>query len=202
MRKLSILFLTLAIISEFSFSFAQSNTGLGIKGGLNIATQTTTGEGENVYTENLMRFHGGVYFNIFLNDKFAFQPELMVSGKGSKWNDPSYNTSDLLTYIDLPLLIRYQPIKLINIHAGPQLGYLISAKQDPMDSNEKIDIKDWYNNFDIGLAFGAEANLPFRVNITVRYVLGFSTVTNELEYIDPWKNNFFQVSLGYRIKGK
>jgi hypothetical protein len=202
MKKLSILFLILGIISKFSFSFAQSNTGLGIKGGINIATQTTTGEGENVYTENLLRYHGGVYFNIFFLDKLAFQPELMVSGKGSKWNDPSYDTSDLLTYIDLPLLIRYQPIKLINIHAGPQFGYLISAKQDPLDGSEKIDIKDWYNNFDIGLAFGAEANLPFRVNITVRYILGISTVTNEEEYIDPWKNNYFQVSLGYRFKGE
>jgi len=200
MRSLSIVLFILTISPSFSYS--QSKPGLGIKGGINIATQYTSGEGENVYNESLMRFHGGVYLNIFFHDKFALQPELMISGKGTKWSDPSFETSDLLTYIDLPLLIRYQPIDLLNIHAGPQIGYLISAMQDPVAGDEKVDIKDWYNNLDLGLAFGAEANLPIGVNITARYILGISSASNEVEYIDPWKNNFIQVSLGYRIKGR
>lgn len=152
--------------------------------------------------KNIARFHGGVYLHYFFLDNLALQPELLVSGKGSKWDDPYTDTRDLLTYIDLPLLIRYQPIKILNIHAGPQFGYLISALQDPMSDDEKIDIIDWYNDLDIGLLVGAEANLPFRINVTVRYILGLSEVTNDVQYIDPWKNNFFQVSIGYRIKGR
>ncbi|MFO7853128.1 MAG: hypothetical protein ACQERS_02285 [Bacteroidota bacterium] len=82
-------------------------------------------------------------------------------GKGSKWDDSYTNTKDLLTYIDLPVLIKYQPVKLLNIHRGPQFGYLVSALQEDISGDEKIDIKDWYNNAEIGLAVGAEANLPF-----------------------------------------
>ena len=202
MKKLFTL-LMIMLIHAFSFiSDAQFNLGIGVKGGINIANQTTTGEGENVYIENLMRFHGGAYLNYFFLDNLAIQPELIVTGKGSKWDDPYNKTRDLLTYIDLPLLIRYQPVKLLNIHAGPEFGYLIIASQDPAQGDEKIDIKDWYNDLDIGIVFGAEANLPYRINITVRYILGLSTVTNDVEYIDPWKNNFLQVSLGFRIKGR
>ena len=31
--------------------------------------------------------------------------------------------ADLLTYIDVPVLLRYQIIDLLNVHAGPQTGY-------------------------------------------------------------------------------
>jgi len=202
MKKLFSVLITIIICSVFSISSAQSNLGFGLKGGINVAYQSTPGEGLNVNVENIMRFHGGAYLNYFFLDNIAIQPELLVSGKGSKWDDPYFDTKDLLTYIDLPILIRYQPVKLLNIHAGPQFGYLISAVQDDLSGDEKMDIKDWYNNADIGLVFGAEANLPFNINLTVRYILGLSEVTNDVEYIEPWKNNFIQVSIGYRIKGR
>ncbi len=202
MKKLIAVLIILSIYSALSISIAQSKLGFGLKGGINVAYQSTPGEGINVNVENIMRFHGGAYLNYFFLDKIAIQPELLVSGKGSKWDDPYFDTKDLLTYIDLPILIRYQPVKLLNIHAGPQFGYLISAVQDDLSGDEKMDIKDWYNNADIGLLFGAEANLPFNINLTVRYILGLSEVTNDVEYIEPWKNNFIQVSVGYRIKGR
>ena len=202
MKKLIAVLIVLSIYSALSISIAQSNLGFGLKGGINVAYQSTPGEGINVNVENIMRFHGGAYLNYFFLDKIAIQPELLVSGKGSKWDDPYFDTKDLLTYIDLPILIRYQPVKLLNIHAGPQVGYLISAVQDDLSGDEKMDIMDWYNNADIGLVFGAEANLPLNINLTVRYILGLSEVTNDVEYIEPWKNNFIQVSVGYRIKGR
>lgn len=200
------IFFTILIImliySGFSVSNAQPKLGYGIKGGINVADQSTTGEGLNVNVKNIMRFHGGAYLNYFLLDNIAIQPELLLSGKGSKWDDPYTDTKDLLTYIDVPILIRYQPVKLLNIHAGPQFGYMISAFQDDLSGDEKTDIKDWYNNMDIGIVAGAEANLPFRINVTVRYILGLTEATNDVEYIEPWKNNFIQVSVGYRIKGR
>ncbi len=202
MKKLFAVLTIMLIYAGFSISVAQSNLGYGVKGGINVANQTSPDEAENVYVKNLIRFHGGVYLNYFFLDNLAIQPELLVSGKGSKWDDPYTDTRDLLTYIDMPVLIRYQPVKILNIHAGPQFGYMISALQDDISGDDKIDIKDWYNNLDIGLVVGAEANLPLRINLTVRYILGLSEVTNDVEYIDPWKNNFIQVSVGYRIKGR
>lgn len=173
---------------------AQPKFGAGVKGGINFATQVTTGSGEGVAVQQLLGFHAGAYCSLFFYDFLALQPELMISTRGSNWDDPYYDVSDLLTYIDLPLLIKFQPVKYANIHAGPQFGYLLNARQREDATGEITDINDWYNKLDVGLAFGAEANLPYRINLTVRYVLGLVSATNDVEYIEPWRNNFLQIS--------
>jgi hypothetical protein len=201
MKKLVTVLIAFLISSVLSVSHAQSKAGFGLKGGINVASQFTTGEGLNVNVESILRFHGGAYVHYFIFNKIAIQPELMISGKGSKWDDPYTDTEDLLTYVDIPLLIRFQPVKLLNIHAGPQFSYLLSAVQDDISSGEKIDIMDWYNKAEIGIAVGAEANLPLNINLSIRYILGLSEASNDVEYIDPWKNSFIQVSIGYRFMG-
>ena len=210
MKKLSLLLtLTFLMISISSadaqskyFHKAQPKLGVGVKAGLNDASQTTTGESANVDVESILGINGGAYCNYFLFDFLAIQPELMISGKGVHWKDQYYDAKDILTYIDLPVLIKYQPVKVFNIHAGPQFGYRLSAMQKSLETGEKTDIKNYYKDFDLGLAFGIEANLPFRINLTVRYVLGLNPATTDTEYIEPWKNNFFQISAGYRILGR
>jgi hypothetical protein len=175
--------------------------GAGVKGGINLATQSTTGSDEGIAVRQLLGYNAGVYGNLFVTDKLALQTELMISTRGSDWDDIYYNVKDLLTYIDLPLLFKYQPIKYANVHIGPQFGYLLAAKQEDKDDGEITDIKEWYNPLDVGLVLGAEANLPFRINFTVRYVIGLVSASNDVEYQDPWKNNFLQLSLGFRIIG-
>lgn len=200
MRKNS--FLTLCVSLLFTASLtAQPGIGAGVKGGINLATQSTTGDGENVAVRQLLGFNAGVYGNLFIMDFLGVQTELMVSTRGSDWDDPYFNVKDLLTYIDLPILVKFQPIKYANIHVGPQFGYLLAAKQEDKDNGEIYDIKEWYNPLDVGLVLGAEANLPLRINFTVRYVIGLVSASNDVEYVDPWRNNFLQFSLGYRIIG-
>jgi hypothetical protein len=123
----------------------------------------------------------------------------MISGKGTHWKDPFFEGDDILTYLDMPILIKYQPVKLLNIHAGPEIGYRLRAIQKYVETGQKTDISDYYNKYDFGVAFGVETNLPFRVNITIRYVLGLKSASTT--YDKQWKNNFFQISAGYRILG-
>jgi hypothetical protein len=201
MKKLTNLLIVAFIISALLPLNAQSKVGLGVKAGINISDQVTSGTGENVNVRSILRFHGGAYFTYFVLDKLAVQPELLFSGKGSDWDDPAYNVKDLLTYIDIPVLVRYQLIDLLNIHAGPQFGYLLSATQKDKSSGDVINIDEYYKKLDLGLVIGAEANLPYRINLTVRYVIGLIGTTTDVEYIEPWLNNFFQISVGFRIKG-
>ncbi len=181
---------------------AQSKLGAGVKAGVNLATQTTPGVHETIFVHQLPRINAGVYGNFFLLDKFAVQAELMMSGKGSDWNDPSYNVKDLLTYIDVPVMVRYQPIKFVNVHAGVQPGLLLSAKQKDNETGDIIDIKSYYYSGDVSLVFGAEANLPYKINVTLRYILGLTSGSNDTEYVDPWMNKIIQISVGYRLLGK
>jgi hypothetical protein len=200
MRKKLIMALSVSVLFAAAVT-AQPDFGAGIKGGINLATQSTTGEGENVAVRQLLGYNAGVYGNVFITDLLGVQAELLIASRGSDWDDPFYNVKDLITYIDLPILVKFQPIRYANIHVGPQFGYLLAAKQEDKDDGSISDIKEWYNPLDVGLVFGAEANLPFRINFTVRYVVGLVSATNDVEYIDPWRNNFLQFSLGFRLVG-
>lgn len=199
MKTLTLLF-TIMFVVVTSSVFAQSTIGAGLKAGLNICNQIPTGEGENVETSPLYGFHIGGYGNYFILEPLAVQMELLFTQKGSNWSDPFFKGKDRLGYIDLPILIRYQIMEYLNVHAGPHLGFLVCAKQIPEDG-DAMDAKDYYNSMDIALGFGIEGNLPHNINLTVRYILGLADATTESEYWEGWKNNVLQISLGYRLKG-
>lgn len=201
MKKHVVLLIIGVIVFSLTDVYGQTEKGFGIKAGINFSDQVTTETGEGVNVRSILRLHGGAYFNYYFLDKLAIQPELMISGKGSDWDDPYYNVRDLLTYIDIPVMVKYQVIKMVNINAGPQFGYLLKAMQKDNDSGDKENIKDYYKKPDFAFAIGAEANLPYRINLSIRYVIGLLDTTTDVEYIEPWRNNFFQISAGFRIMG-
>ncbi len=170
----------------------------GPKAGVNYATQSCP----NIDDYDVHRIPGinlGGYFNYFFTHQFAVQPELLYSVKGSRWRDAYDHMKDVLTYIEIPVLVSYHPVRTFNIHAGPQFGHLISARQKDLETGEISNLRSFYEEYDIGITFGAEAVFPFRLNISLRYFHGLLTVTNDYGYVDPWKNNYFQVSAGYRF---
>ena len=189
----------LAFVLSISQSIAQNKIGAGVKAGVNIASQSTKGEGENVEVENLVGYHFGGFFNYHFIDLISIQPELMISRKGSNWKDPYFEGQDNLTYLVLPVILKVHPVERLNIHVGPEIGYLIDAKQHDDLTEEKRDVDEFYKNWDFGLTFGAQAILPYRINLTIRYIFGLSVVTEDVEYWEEWKNNTLQISLGYRL---
>ena len=199
MRKI---FLTVALLSLCSIAFA--GPGLGIKGGANFATQNAKSNfpGVDISTSNITGFVGGVYVNWFFGDKIAIQPELLFSRKGSDseytmGTSPLQSSTNKLTYIDIPIVLKWQIIKYFNIHAGPQFSILTKAEMD--DGYTVEDIKDDLKNSDVGLIIGAEANLPLRLNVTARYIFGLSNVS-DMDEIEI-KNTTFQLTLGIRLFG-
>ena len=184
------------------FKKKQPKFGAGVKAGINYSSQYVSGTASNVDFKSILGINAGAYCNYFLMNFLAIQPELMVSGKGSHWTNQYYDARYNLTYIDLPILIRFQPVSLINIHAGPQFSYLIIANQNDLGTNLKTNVIGNFYKFDLGLVLGVEANLPYNINLTVRYILGLNTATTGTQYTETWRNKSFQVSLGYRILGR
>jgi hypothetical protein len=210
MRKILFLLAFLLLIINESTLNGQSKYyrrsepkfGYGIKAGVNISTQSTPSKDANYDLRNIIRFNGGGYCNYFFNKFLAVQPELLISGKGVHWKDFYDERKDILTYMDIPLLIRYQPVRVINIHAGPQIGIRLRAMQKDLETGIKTKINDYYKTFDYAIVCGVEANLPNHVNLTVRYVLGITSATTDLIYVDKWFNKFLQFSAGFRFSGR
>ncbi len=179
-----------------------SKFGYGLKGGLNLAWQSSPGNKANVVVKDIIGFNAGGYCNYFLYRQIAVQAELLASIRGSHWKDFYNDMRDNVTYLDLPLLFKYQPHRYINLQAGPVLSARINATQKDLEAKVKSDITDYYKPFEFAVTAGAEVTFPAKINATVRFVYGLTPATTQVEYVDPWYNSAIVVSVGYRFAGR
>lgn len=201
------LLLTAAAVFTFGFANAQE-VKFGVKAGLNINTIT----GGYLSGTSKVGFHVGGLAEIKLSDKFAIQPELLLSTKGASYNYYGYGFGNAgeediaLTYIDMPVMAKFFVIERLSIEAGPQIGFLMSAKGLKYNENTdtydaKGDIKDNFNSTDFGFNVGAGYELNNGVMFQARYTIGLSDITKEeageINYDD--KNVGFQLSVGYKF---
>ncbi len=195
------LFLTLTAVCAFALASFGQGASFGLKAGINIANQKYEVGSFDLSPDALIGFHIGGYATIMFSETFGIQPELLYSTGGSKMDMFGYGESTTkVSYISIPVMFRYQPIEILNIHAGPQFGFLASAKAEY--DGESEDIKDQMKGLDLGLGFGAGIDLPMGVGFTARYVLGLSNIA-DVEDVDDYsvKNNAIQLSLTYRFGG-
>lgn len=210
MKRIFSFIVLVVIISNFSIIDGQSRymrrppskLGYGIKGGINLAWQSSPGNQANVVVKNVIGINAGGYCNYFLYRQVALQGELLASSRGSHWKDFYNNMKDIVTYVDMPLMFKYQPHKFFNLYAGPVASYRINAVQKDIEAGAKSEIKDYYRTFEFSVTGGAEINFPAHINLDVRFIYGLSPATTHVEYVDPWYNNYVQVSVGYRLKGR
>ena len=98
-------------------------------------------------------------------------------------------------------MFKYYPQEKFYFEAGPQIGFLTSAKLEVevlgYGSNTQ-DAKDSFKSSDFGLNFGLGYNFTKRVTSNVRYNLGLSNIANtESGDNTTIKNSVFSISLGY-----
>jgi hypothetical protein len=188
-------FFTLAIIAFCAVgSYAQGISG-GLKAGANFSNQVYSGNGFSASADARTGFHVGGYLNVGFSETFSLQPELLYNSVGAKIADTQFKTD----YVSIPVMIKYNPAAIFNIHAGPQFGFLMSAKADDED------VKDGMKGLDLGIGVGAGVDLPMGLGITARYVMGLSNISEEANDTSgdvTVKNTAFQVSLSYRLFGE
>lgn len=196
-----------AAIAVSSLSFAQQ---FGVKAGANFSSiSKDTWEDSKAKTG----FHAGVFMNAPLAESFSIQPELLFSNLGAK---TTYNAGNLgtatstlnLNYITLPVMFQYNVVPSFYLEAGPEFGFMVSAKSKttystPIASGSQTsdDIKDNFNTFNMGIGLGLGYNFTPNIGISGRYVAGLNDVTKN----DAWgsdaqnKSGAFQVGLNYKF---
>jgi hypothetical protein len=184
---------TVIIILGISMMIHAQDVKFGLKGGVNFATFSGK-DVENV--DSKTAFHVGVLAEIPLLDKFSLQPELLYSVQGIKENDDIAEFK--LNYLQLPLIGKYYVTDEFSLEAGPQVGFLLSAKAK-VEGEGEGDIKDDMNKTDFGLNFGLGYTLGNRLNVNARYNFGLSKIYNKDTFLSDIKayNSVIQVSVGY-----
>jgi opacity protein-like surface antigen len=175
-----------AAVAVFAFGFTNAQgVKFGAKAALNVAT--LTGDVEDA--SSLVGFQIGAFAEFKVSEKFAVQPELMYSAQGA-----SGDNGDLkLNYLNIPVMAKYYVAPAFSLEAGPQIGFLLSAK------SEGEDAKDFVSSTDFGFNLGAGYDFTENLSAGLRYNLGLTNVFDFEGDDFSAKNGVFSVSLGYKF---
>ena len=189
------------LILAATSNLVSGQASIGIKAGINLAKLSTSVSApgfpsQNSTSDTYLSFTAGVFGVIMMTDKFGIQPELLYSGQGGDSGPGTFR----LSYLNLPIMFRLNPMPEFSLQAGPQLGILLSAEASG------IDIKDQMSTTDFGLAFGLGYEFPVKVDIGFRYVVGLSNIFSgdvSLSGIPglsvTMNNQVLQFSVGHRF---
>jgi hypothetical protein len=178
MKRVIMLFVASVFFSTIIFS---QQVRFGISGGMAIS------RGSYEPSEGLDRrvfagFDGGALLEIGGHSKLMIQPEANFSIIGVEINDGEKEATTKLRYITTPVLVKLNVSTKINLFAGPQLGFLLSAKRDSSFTNEIIDLDGKFKKNDFGLVGGIEYKFGKHIFLGARYYYGLHQIA------ESWNN--------------
>ncbi len=201
---------------------AAGDLSVGAKVGFNYSGITETPDYWEPYKEAKAGFTGGMVLLYEFNDQLAIQPELLYTQKGVKSNLYEgiilVDVAATFTYVELPILLRYQvPLKgkfKPFVFAGPSISYSLSSELEFSASilSATVDIGSITHVSDFGLVagggFGYEVGSGL-LTLDARVYYGFTNVlltgdfeingsTHTIEE-DDFKTYGFVFMLGYII---
>ncbi|MBT8321579.1 MAG: PorT family protein [Eudoraea sp.] len=197
MKKL--IFLSLLAVLALS---SCATTHYGFRGGLNLAN-INGDDTDNLSTRSAIFFGGFGEFGV--TDKFAIQPEVLFSQQGAEYEDSEsggefYDGRFKLDYINVPVLAKVYVADGFFFEAGPQVGILLSAK-DEYDSpiSGEDDIKDFIKSTDFSGNVGLGYQLDMGLNFNARYNFGLSSFDDFEDVDENLKNGVISIGVGFRF---
>jgi hypothetical protein len=219
--KTKLLFILIIFLIPMAAVTAQG-TAFGILGGINF--QNLYGknyDGDQLDNKLLTGFHAGFNVQIPVAPEFYFQPGLMFSTKGAKYEGTLVNTTTNLSYIELPLNFVYKGAlgnAFVLLGFGPYVGYAVKGKvttdvgsisnESDITFRNKVEIGDpltvnYYKALDAGanLFFGVETASGLFALLNTQ--LGLVEINPEYEMLNndqsAIKNIGFGFSVGFRF---
>ena len=177
---------------------AQTSMEYGVKAGVNFSTA----KGESSSSSGSISASGtgflvGVYTAFALSDAIKIQPELLYDNYNFKETSAGVTFTSNFNYLSIPILGKYAFKNIgLSVLAGPQIGFLLSAKDGSMD------IKNDFKSINIGLAVGAEYSLPAGFNVSARYNAGLSNIQKSPTDGSSTKLSAFTIAVGYNLSKK
>lgn len=158
-------------------------------------------------------YYGGITAEIPLHKKVSLAAELVYSMQGNRQRimfaefypfEPDNNADyeekvkTQLSYINVPLLVKYQFTKSFFAETGLQPGLMVSARVKA--SRGSASIKSNYRSFDLSWPIGIGFRLDENFGVNFRYNAGLTTAYKG-NFFKP-RNSVFQAGLFYVWKKK
>ena len=187
-------------VVAFSTVSAQAQTSFGLKGGITAANMKFSNSGISVSMTTKIGFYAGAFADVSVSDNFAIQPEVFYSLLGAKAKSVGGEGGgkDDLSYISLPVLAKYKKDGF-SAFLGPQVNFLVSAKEKLDGSSSSEDFKDQVKSTEIAGVLGVGYTLVDGFGFDARYQLGLSDISKDDASEGSIKNNAFLVGIHYRF---
>ena len=160
-----------AVLAPSGAARAQS---VGVIGGTTLGEINVSGnEPANVVLTDKFEAVGGLYFAFDLGELVSFQPEALISDKGSRLDYAGVDQRIRLRYAEFPLTLRLSAPRDSALHwmrliAGSYVAYLLDASSRPTGGGRTADLDEAFERLDWGWVAGLGVNLG-RVDVDLRY---------------------------------
>jgi len=199
----------IAALAVVGMSQSEAQVKFGVKAGPQLTNLVGNDDAD---AESKFGFHVGGYANIRFAEQFAFQPEILYSMQGAKSEQSETafgatvkdKTEFNLSYINIPLMMKWYAYDGLNFEFGPQVGFNVAAKYKNTETisgtgtdfdgttETKGDIDD-VETVDFGLNIGAGYEMPMGLNFGIRYGLGLTEFVKDSDM----KNSVISLGIGY-----
>ena len=196
-----------AAILTFTFTgplYAQI-PGLGVKGGVNLATQHTSGEdsGDGDGLTSFPALVAGVFMTFPLASWIEFQPEALYSVKGSRFEGSGFTSTALVDYLEVPMLARVSRrggTLGFYVAGGPYVAFRLRARTRTTFSGatEELDIGEETEALDFGLSIGGGVEWR-RLVFDGRYLYGLQNVVKDQSDDLKITNRAISITAGFRF---
>jgi len=188
--------LTVVVLAT-TFSFTRAQVNFGVKGGIGLFNFSGSDASDGDF-KSKVGILAAVYAAIPISENFAVTPELQFSGQGAKGTDLGIDFEFNLNYLNIPVMFQYRNEGGFFAEAGPQIGFLMSAKVKAEGTDE--DIKDSFKSTAFSLGIGAGYKSSMGLGISARYALNLNNILDDPD--GDLKNSGFQIGLIYEFGGK
>lgn len=162
---------------------AQAQARAGVAGGYNLSEINVSGnESLNVLFVNLLQPSVGASFVFRLGPFVSLETDTLLSIKGSRLTVDGHEDRIKLTYVDVPVILRFgrtaSPRPQVHVLGGLYGSYLIDATRETSPgSKPEVDTSDLFQQFDYGwvAGFGVALGSTF---IDLRYSGGISNIAS------------------------
>ena len=173
----------LVILTLFLLTSAQTNAQVKMEKGVKIGLNSAgfRGGDSNIW-DSKTGFTAGFFLRHIISPDITVQPEFLYSAKGAERRDGTAKITAKLSFIEIPVLFRYEiptqgnfkPALLV----GPAIGFTSTSRRKEVDGGvtEEADV-DNSKSSGVAFLFGGSADIQtsnFVVVLDLRYSMGLS----------------------------